>query len=1273
MKAHVSRSIARAGALSAVLLSTTLAATTVQAATFVVNSATDTADGSCDASHCSLREAIAAANLTLVSDTISFAIEFPVRGDLMIRPASPLPTIIRPLVINGYSQSLTDPNDSQPFSNAVLRIRIDGGSATPPAIGLAICANNVSIRGISFTGWSASGSQAVVFGRNNANAACADPLTGGTFHGNFVGLTGSGASAVGNRNGLRIENAIVNVGSSAAADRNVFADSALEGLTLAAGSSGSIVQGNLFGTSRNGSSNFGNNNAVSFSASNTVIGTSAAPNYFRFNAVGIRGNSGVDNNLYANRILDSEFLGISLGPVAGVVTPNDPDDADTGANGRANFPVITSVARISGGLHIEGSIDAPITLNPDVYRLGVYASVACHFSGHGEGELFLGTQDVAIRGNSNQTFAIDFLSATSIPLGYVLALTATGPDGTSEFSACMNIDPFSGFAVNSANDVSDAQGCNASHCSLREAITAANARIGPDQIRFDIPVAGTSEIPITLASPLPEISDELTIDGYTQPGATANTDPVVSNAVPRIRIHGDAFSPEYLVSVCAADVTLRGLAFSGANPVPGPSLVFINACGLGNKDRLKLEGNFFGLQGDGTTAVPSQGGVEVAGAESIIGGADPVARNVFAAGTLSISDEALSTQVLGNLFGTDKSGELDHGVSTALQFTGGISAQLLQLQVGSAAAPNLFRYNGIGIRAVANFNPGPAYFTHNRYLQQVGLAIDLGNGTGVSANDPDDNDDGANRGQNFPVLTEAFATETGVRVLGTLDVRANSVNAPFTLSFYANASCDSSGHGEGDRLLGVVDLNFTQTTGESFEVLLDTDEPVLVGEFITALATGANGTSEFSQCRVVADPIEEYVVNSVSDTSDGSCDGTHCSLREAITLANATPGPQIIAFNIAGDGPHEIALTSLLPMIEEDLAIDGYTEPGSVPNAAQVGSDAVLKIAIDAGAQANIFRTCTDDRIEIRGLALLGAEGAAIATNPDTINCSGQQPMLLRGNWIGITPEGGANGNAQGVYALNQKVVVGGGALADRNLFGNNAGFALKLEQFPANASAINNNLFGIGPDGLSDHGNGGTALELLDVDAVDVGGPGFDVNEFRFNARGIVVKNAGGGNAIGNRFYGNEFSDQTGMSIDLSADGSDTDGVTPNDPEDADGGPNALRNSPELESAIPSPGVITVSGRLENGHAVNSAQTLAFYLSESCNNTLRNVASVFAAEISRNFSSSSESFTVQFNAADSATPLFLSATATDQDGTSELSNCVPVALPDDLFVDGFE
>ncbi|MEO8438884.1 MAG: hypothetical protein ABI540_01560 [Spartobacteria bacterium] len=73
--------------------------------------------------------------------------------------------------------------------------------------------------------------------------------------------------------------------------------------------------------------------------------------------------------------------------------------------------------------------------------------------------------------------------------------------------------------------------------SLTEAIEAVNANPGADTIAFNIPGPGVHTISIGDTG-LPDIIETVTIDGYTQPGASANTLDPGDNAVILIRIDG---------------------------------------------------------------------------------------------------------------------------------------------------------------------------------------------------------------------------------------------------------------------------------------------------------------------------------------------------------------------------------------------------------------------------------------------------------------------------------------------------------------------------------------------------------------------------------------------------------------------------------------------------------------------------------------------------------------------------------------------------------------
>ena len=134
------------------------------AATFTVTSTgdgsdTDVGDGACEAidvsvPRCTLRAAIQEANFTLAADTIAFNIPAgaagcTIDGVCTIAPASALPTITRPVTIDGYTQPGASPNTSphrQPF-NTVLKIELNGANAGEVS-GLVIEATS-SVRGLA--------------------------------------------------------------------------------------------------------------------------------------------------------------------------------------------------------------------------------------------------------------------------------------------------------------------------------------------------------------------------------------------------------------------------------------------------------------------------------------------------------------------------------------------------------------------------------------------------------------------------------------------------------------------------------------------------------------------------------------------------------------------------------------------------------------------------------------------------------------------------------------------------------------------------------------------------------------------------------------------------------------------------------------------------------------------------------------------------------------------------------------------------------------------
>lgn len=109
-----------------------------------------------------------------------------------------------------------------------------------------------------------------------------------------------------------------------------------------------------------------------------------------------------------------------------------------------------------------------------------------------------------------------------------------------------------------------------------------------------------------------------------------------------------------------------------------------------------------------------------------------------------------------------------------------------------------------------------------------------------------------------------------------------------------------------------------------------------------------------------------WTVNTLDDSFDGTCDTTNCTLREALTAANAAPDADTISFSLSGAGPHHITLLSALPDVQSDLAINGFSNP------------AMLIIQRDADSAEFGLLTIRHQRtVSIEGLTLSGGVAGA--------------------------------------------------------------------------------------------------------------------------------------------------------------------------------------------------------------------------------------------------------------------------------------------------------
>ena len=151
----------------------------------------------------------------------------------------------------------------------------------------------------------------------------------------------------------------------------------------------------------------------------------------KFNHTGVWIEQSVNNPIRGNQVFDNENLGIDLLYSEGV-TPNDPGDGDDGGNNRQNYPVLSSIAVNATETTVEGDLNSVANAT---FWLDFYASATCDSSGHGEGQVYLGAEQVTTDGSGDVSFSVTLPAAVTD--GWAVSATATDPDGnTSEFSAC---------------------------------------------------------------------------------------------------------------------------------------------------------------------------------------------------------------------------------------------------------------------------------------------------------------------------------------------------------------------------------------------------------------------------------------------------------------------------------------------------------------------------------------------------------------------------------------------------------------------------------------------------------------------------------------------------------------------------------------------------------------------------------------------------------------------------------------------------------------------
>jgi hypothetical protein len=457
--------------------------------------------------------------------------------------------------------------------------------------------------------------------------------------------------------------------------------------------------------------------------------------------------------------------------------------------------------------------------------------------------------------------------------------------------------------------------------SLRQAMNDANDASGTpaDVIAFDISGSGPHVIQPQTA--LPTLSDPVKVDGTMEPDYSGT---------PVVVIDGGPANLSVGFQISGGFSEIRGLAIVN---VVGTGSTFTRSISMFTAGRNLVEACYIGVEPDGTTPAGNGGlgsGIQISNGsqQNVIRG------NVIAdMNQVAISLETIDNQVVGNVIGatadgrTGLNGGTGLGIAVRADFNviGGTSTSERNLLAdlstgirirtgrgtiiegnyigtnafdddlglsgvgiyltdtaelsiigygyadgiaGTADRSNVIAYNSRGIWMDGTTGDGNAA-RGNVLYQNTNLGIDLGS-LGATANDSGDGDEGANRLQNFPEISDAFYDGSEVAVTYSVPTDPSFASYPLDVDFYAADADDEEG-----RTFLFTD-RYTETdynNGPSVSVLAPVSSSIVSSsDDILATATDADGnTSEFSVSPVVL-PVELTSFTAAVDGDDVAVD-----------------------------------------------------------------------------------------------------------------------------------------------------------------------------------------------------------------------------------------------------------------------------------------------------------------------------------------------------------------------------------------------------------------
>ena len=809
------------------------------AATYTV---TTTADSGAN----SLRQAITNANGNPGLDTIAFNI--PGTGPFTITPASALPTITDPVVIDGTTQ---------PGYAGTPLIEINGSSLASGDNGLYITAGGSTVRGLAIN-------------RCPQDAIRLESLGTNIIQGNFLGTDPSGTVARGNgEGGVMINGSPGNlVGGTSAPARNLISGGNQNGIYLfTSTATGNVISGNYIGTTVTGMAGLGNvynGLEIASSSSNLIGGTSPGAG----NLISGNGQSGIYiiSAPATSNLVQGNYIGVNASGTGAIsngldgvtingVSGNTIGGTTAGSNllsGNLESGVLIltlgATSNVIAGNYIGTDLTGKVAIPNHTNGVTLYG-----VAGNLVGGTNAGAQNV-ISGNQQLGVTITLPGASNnMVLGNYIGADATGANALANTYGGVTIDGAAGNMIGAANGGNVISGNLGNGVYLVDAGTSNNIVSGNF---IGVDATGENAMANNLAGVYVQVPGNTigglapgagnVISGNAENGVFIYGGATSNNVVEGNFIGTDATGTEAVangysgVAISNAPANLIGGVASGAgNVISGNANSGINLGG--NTSGTMIQGNYIGTDLTGNNAVAnSMGGIYFYGSgTNLIGGTAAGAGNVISGNFqegLSVGDPgANGNTIQGNFIGTKADGVSPLG--NQLHNIDFLNTAGNNLVGGTTPAANnriayatMSLYDGVRIRAGCLGN----FVSQNSIFSNAGWGIVLGN-SGVTVS-------------NLVTLTEVVSDGVTTGIHGSMSTYARG---QFLIQFYENPVPDPSGYGEGLTYIGSTNITTGANGQAAFALALPVD--VAPGAYLSATATDrANTTWEFGLDEAVA-------------------------------------------------------------------------------------------------------------------------------------------------------------------------------------------------------------------------------------------------------------------------------------------------------------------------------------------------------------------------------------------------------------------------------------